>query len=206
MMPFLVMWGEYCYSNTIQSRQRARIVDFHLDRSFNESNLSCKWSRSSISFGGPFSDLKDDGSRVFDNIASSRGTQIDRMKSWVMDEVIATIDEASEPSYSPDIQMTWFMASISFDVILDLLLTDALLAIISIVVVFSYLWLITGSSFLAIIGMSGLQLCIPPSFPSSQPDFLFSLPPFLLPFPQPPLSRSVSLARMRALSLSSFSL
>ena len=47
------------------------------------------------------------------------------------------------------------------DILVDVLVTDALLAIISVHVVFFYIWFTIGSLFLAVVGMSEIVLSLP---------------------------------------------
>ena len=47
------------------------------------------------------------------------------------------------------------------DLLVDILLTDAMLAIISVTVVFFYIWITVGSLFLAMVGMSEILLSLP---------------------------------------------
>ena len=53
------------------------------------------------------------------------------------------------------------MAALLFDVFIQILLTDAMLAIGSIGMVFTYIWVTTGSGFLALIGMTEIVLSLP---------------------------------------------
>lgn len=144
---------------------RAPFVNFHLDKDFDTSNLVCKWSRASISFGGPLPNLLADGSREFNSTSkletSAERSQNDLLIKWVKSKLLPDLDKAAKTNYSPSVDMIYFMGSISFEVILDLLTLDALRAIISVLMVFIYIWLTTGSLFLAAVGMSQIILSLP---------------------------------------------
>jgi len=60
-----------------------------------------------------------------------------------------------------DVLASFHMAALIFDVFIQVLLTDAMLAIASIGMVFTYIWVTTGSGFLALIGMTEIVLSLP---------------------------------------------
>ena len=53
------------------------------------------------------------------------------------------------------------MAALIFDIIIQILLNDGMLANISISLVFNYIWFTTGSYFLALVGMLEILLSLP---------------------------------------------
>ena len=53
------------------------------------------------------------------------------------------------------------MAALIFDVFIEILLVDGTLAVASVVMVFAYIWITTGSGFLALVGMSEILFSLP---------------------------------------------
>ena len=97
--------------------------------------------------------MNDDGFRKFKDINVDRSTQTERMLTWLR-EVLPEMKESAKGSYSAAVDMTYFMDAVIFDQILELLVVDASLVIISIGLVFTYICLNTGYFFLAAVGMS----------------------------------------------------
>ena len=150
---------------------RGMFVDFVVDKNYNVSNPKSKWVRSLISFGGPLKDKDEDGTALYTNVTrDSRGPQRDKLKDWILCEktgdckapgVYQELTKASKNSFTDGINLIYFMTTLLFDVLILLLAQDGLLAVFSVVVIFLYIWVTTGSVFLALVGMSEIVLSLP---------------------------------------------
>jgi len=79
---------------------------------------------------GPLPDLNDDGTRMYPNLTrASEPPQSDKLKKWVVREVLADIEKATKSAYSPDLNFIYFMTTLIFDVLIALLAQDGSLAI-----------------------------------------------------------------------------
>ena len=138
---------------------RARLVDYHLDKDFNTTNLISRWSRSQIAFGGPLPDLLQDGSREFKVVQEDSAMQRNRLAGWIKTDILPDIGQTKGAT-----EVMYMMPSITFEVMLGLLVVDGALAIISVALVFIWMRIMTGSTFLAAAGMSEIILSIPVSW------------------------------------------
>ena len=138
---------------------RARLVDYHLDKDFNTTNLISRWSRSQIAFGGPLPDLLQDGSREFKVVQEDSAMQRNRLAGWIKTDILPDIGQTEGAT-----EVMYMMPSITFEVMLGLLVVDGALAIISVALVFIWMRIMTGSTFLAAAGMSEIILSIPVSW------------------------------------------
>ena len=69
--------------------------------------------------------------------------------------------EVTDVDHSSSVATYYFMGTLIFDVIIDILVSDALRAILSFILVFIYLRFMIGSWFLAFVGMLEIFLSIP---------------------------------------------
>ena len=67
----------------------------------------------------------------------------------------------SSDNYNDQIQTYYFMGTLIFDVIINILVSDALKAVLSFVLVFMYLRIMIGSWLLASVGMLEIFLSLP---------------------------------------------
>jgi len=132
---------------------RAMMLDYHVDQNFNTTNAKSAWSRSIITFGGPI-----DG---YNNVKTKRREQRNVLKAWIIKNVLDDLEAATKPSFTKDVKMIFFSTTLIFDVFIALLVQDGTLALFSIIVVGIYIGVATGSTFLAIVGMSEIVLSIP---------------------------------------------
>jgi len=132
---------------------QAMFVDFHLDNQFNVSNTACKFTRSIIPFGGPLKGYAD--------TKTNSTQQASKLKEYVLNNLEASFAKASKGGYSEYLNVYYFMTALIFDIFIQILLMDASLAIVSVALVFIYIWITTGSVFLATVGMSEILLSIP---------------------------------------------
>jgi len=97
----------------------------------------------------------------YDNTTVNGKEQDDKLKAWIISNVLDDLEEASTPKYSKHVELTYFSTSLIFDVFIRLLIQDGSLAIFSIAMVGIYIGVATGSTFLAIVGISEIVLSLP---------------------------------------------
>ena len=73
--------------------------------------------------------------------------------SYVLDNFLDEMDRLAKEKTHKEINSYYFMEAIIFDVILDIIIRDGLLAIFSLVFVFIWLRINTGSWFLSAVGI-----------------------------------------------------
>lgn len=132
-----------------------RHFDFHVDKEFNTTNPKSAFSRSIISIGGPL--------RGYKNTEDRADEQEKKMKKYVVDKLEGKMYKASKGSYGDYgkyVSLYYFMTALIFEVFIKILQNDGLLALASIGMVFTYVWIVTGSLFLAMVGMSEILLSI----------------------------------------------
>jgi len=132
---------------------QAMFVDFHLDNEFNTTNTKCKFTRSIVSFGGPLPGYR--------NTRVDEDEQEKKTKKYIIDNLEASFLKASKGGYSDFVTVYYFMTALILDIFLKILQNDGMLAFISIALVFTYIWITTGSVFLASVGMSEIVLSLP---------------------------------------------
>ena len=71
----------------------------------------------------------------------------------MIDELLDDMDRLAKSKTHEEIDSYYFMGALIFDVILKILQQDAMLAIFSMVFVFVWLFINTGSGFLAFVGI-----------------------------------------------------
>ena len=81
--------------------------------------------------------------------------------SFVIQNFLKKMKEISSADHNIHINSLYFMGGLIFDVIIDILVSDALRAILSFFFVFTYLRLMVGSWFLASIGMLEIIFSLP---------------------------------------------
>jgi len=132
---------------------QAMIVDFHLDDTFNLTNTKCKFTRTILEFGGPL--------EGYPNTVTNETEQEKKTKAYILDKLEENFYEAAQGGYSDYITVYYFMTSLILDIILAIVQMDGMLAIFSVAIVFIYIWITTGSCFLAVVGMSEIILSLP---------------------------------------------
>lgn len=81
--------------------------------------------------------------------------------SFIIKTFLSDLKDISDPKHNDEIKTYYFMGSLIFDIIVDILLSDAVKAIMSFVSVFLYLRYMIGSWFLAIVGMLEIFMSLP---------------------------------------------
>jgi hypothetical protein len=132
---------------------RAGLVDFFFDQNFNVSNPVSMYSRSITYFGGPRKGYK--------NTTDREGEQDAEVKKYVLDNLYEDMQRVSKKSNSKETNTFYFMTAIIFDIFIKILIQDMSAAILSVLLVFWYLWYMLGSLFLAAVGMAEILLSIP---------------------------------------------
>lgn len=76
-----------------------------------------------------------------------------RIPSWVVDNFLDEMDDLAKDKTHKEINSYYFMGALIWDIILQILYRDAMLAIVSLVFVFIWLLINTCSWFLATVGI-----------------------------------------------------
>jgi len=129
------------------------LVDFHLDKTFSLNNTKCMFTRTVLPFGGPL--------EGYANTATKESEQEKKTKAYILDKLEQNFYKAAQGGYSDYVTVYYFMTSLILDIILAIAQQDGTLAVFSIFMVFFYIWITTGSGFLALVGMSEIILSLP---------------------------------------------
>jgi predicted RND superfamily exporter protein len=97
----------------------------------------------------------------YDNTTVYNREQKDKLKVWIINNLIDDLGQATKPKYSKDVELIYFSTTLIFDVFIQLLALDGSLAIFSMAMVGIYIGVATGSTFLAIVGISEIVLSLP---------------------------------------------
>lgn len=85
-------------------------------------------------------------------------------RSYIVDNFLDKMNEISKPGHHSNVNSYYFMGVLILEVLLDIILRDAMLAIASFVFVFLYIRITVGSWVLALIGMTEIVLSVPVSW------------------------------------------
>lgn len=138
-------------------------VDFGFDKGFSIDNLVSIYSRGVLIWGGPLNlttYYDDDDDDSLDEEERSEQDQAD-LKQYIVDGFLDEMDYIAEPGSNKNLNSYYFMGSLIFDVLVNIVIWDALLAIFSLVFVFFWLRINTGSFFLAGVGILEIFMSIP---------------------------------------------
>ena len=91
--------------------------------------------------------------------SSKKDTEL--RKKYVLGIHIDAMDKLSDPNNNEYVNSYYFMGSLIFGLVLDIMMKDALRAVASFVLIFTYLRLNLGSWFLSAVGMLEIILSIP---------------------------------------------
>jgi hypothetical protein len=89
--------------------------------------------------------------------------------SYIVDNFLDEMDELADPETFKELNSYYFMGSLIFDVLIEIVSQDGMLAVISLVFVFIWLRVNTGSFFLATVGITEIFFSIPVAW------FIFSV-------------------------------
>jgi len=143
------------------------LVDFGFDKTFSVDNPKSKFSRGIIFWGGPLEGQETN--LTADEKEALEEGEDDLRKDFVIDNFLDKMNKQAEEGTHSFINSYYFMIAIIGDVILQIVLQDALLAIFSLGFVFFWLRINTGSWFLAAVGFFEISFSIPIAW------FLFSV-------------------------------
>mmetsp|Transcript_16638 Transcript_16638/g.31514 ORF Transcript_16638/g.31514 Transcript_16638/m.31514 type:complete len:1040 (+) Transcript_16638:98-3217(+) len=124
-------------------------VNFYFDANFALDNKVSMFSRSIIYWGELLN-----GTTTVDESEK-------KLKTFILDNLVAQWDEKSSKNYSDKVQSYYFMGSLIWDLILQILLLDGLKALASFTAVFFYLRYMLGSWFLSAVGMFEIVMSLP---------------------------------------------
>jgi hypothetical protein len=124
-------------------------VDYYFDKSFSETNLKSKFTRSVTFFGTPLEGYKDELDREEE--------QDEKLAKWFKQEVYDDLLAAGDG----ELKVQLLFVTIMFEVLLGTIIADSMLANAAILMVWSFLWLQTGSCFIATMGMIEIVLSLP---------------------------------------------
>lgn len=125
------------------------IVNFFLDENFDISNQVSMFSRSIIYWGELLDGTKDEEEAD------------DKRKEFILKNLLKPWNTLTNSNNNEEIKSYFFMGALIFDIIIQILVADALKAIASLVAVFFYLRYMIGSWFLSAIGMYEIFMSLP---------------------------------------------
>ncbi len=111
------------------------------------------FTRSVIPFGGPREGYKSS--------TEDEDEQGKEVKEYVLDNLYDDMTKVSKKSHSKETNTFYFMTQLIFDVFIGILLRDTTAAVISVILVWVYMWYMLGSLFLASTGMLEILLSLP---------------------------------------------
>jgi predicted RND superfamily exporter protein len=129
-------------------------VDYFFGKSFSDDNLKSRFTRSLFLFGIPLEGYADDADREEE--------QADKINTYFMDNLYDKLFAKSQEA--GEVKFLFLMVGTIFDVIISILIKDALLAIFAVIAVLLFLWLQTGSWFIASMGMVEILLSLPTAY------------------------------------------
>jgi hypothetical protein len=137
-------------------------VDYFLDKNFASDNLQSKFTRSVFQFGKPLVGYVDDMDREEE--------QQDAINKYFLDElyvhllpISVEIANGKSPAEG-EVKFLLLMTGTIFDIIIGIVIQDCLLAVMAILMVWAFLWLQTGSCFIASMGMAEILLSLPTGY------------------------------------------
>jgi hypothetical protein len=129
-------------------------VDYFFDKGFSATNLNSKYSRSRIEFGGP--------TAGFVSSEHDQRSQTDAQNKWFKSQVYnPLLDPLQKTGTKDGVEVLSLKTSLIFEVIIDVLIADALLAVGAVLMIFFFIRLQTGSWFIAIMGMLEILFSLP---------------------------------------------
>jgi len=135
------------------------LVDFGYDKGFSLANPVSHFSRGILFWGGPLEARTQSASE--EDEEETEDAEGKQRKEFIKDEYLDKMNEQSEKDTHAEINSYYFMTSLIGDVILSIVVQDALLAIFSFVFVFLWLRVNTNSWFLAFVGFFEILFSIP---------------------------------------------
>lgn len=134
------------------------LVDFGFDKGFAIDHQVSQFSRGIVWWGSPLTDRSE--LTMEEKEEADEKDEEDR-KDFIVEHYLEEMDEQASPGTHETINSYYFMGALIIDVILEIVQQDAMLAIFSLVFVFLWLRINTGSWFLAGVGIFEIFFSIP---------------------------------------------
>jgi len=149
------------------------VIDFGFDSEFSPDNLVSIYSRAIVFWGAPLNLTTSDNSM---EDASSKSLTVEELeeeakekkknddkalKDYILKDFLKEMDRLATDETNPEVNSYYFMIALILDVLLKIVVRDALLALISVSFVFFWLRINVGSWFLAGIGILEIFLSCP---------------------------------------------
>jgi len=143
-------------------------VIFGYDTNFSTENPVSQFSRGILFWGGPLNVRDDieggdeDGDTTTDEDDEAKQEQDEEdLKDYIVDNFLDDMDALAEEDNHRQLNSYYFMGALIFDVLIDIVAKDGMLAMISLAFVFVWLRINTGSFFLAGVGLLEIFFSIP---------------------------------------------
>jgi hypothetical protein len=137
-------------------------IDFGYDKRFSVETPISMYSRGIVWWGGPLEG--SEGNKTTDELEAVDEADNEKRKDFVLDNYFEEMEALAEEDASANINSYYFMTSLIGDVILQIVVQDAALALFSFLFVFIWLRINTGSWFLASVGFFEIFFSIPVSW------------------------------------------
>ncbi|CAB9521609.1 dispatched homolog 1 [Seminavis robusta] len=134
------------------------LVDFGFDKGFSIDNPVSLYSRGILFWGGP---LTDRGNLTAEEKEEADENDDEQRKDYIIDNHLDNMNDQASDDKHPTVNSYYFMVALIVDVILEIVQQDAMKAIASLVFVFLWLFINTGSWFLAGVGIFEIFFSIP---------------------------------------------
>lgn len=149
-------------------------VDFGFDKNFSLNNTKSYYSRTLLTWGGPYnhsgsevmkkygddtSDLTVDELKEMEEELEKEDQ--DKLKKYIVDNFLKEMDDIAASNYHNTIDSYYFMGTLILDVLLEIVIRDGSLAVYSLIFVFFWVASMVGSWFLAIIGFFEIVFSLP---------------------------------------------
>lgn len=131
----------------------APLVDYYFDKGFSVSNLRSKHSRGVLSYGLPLAGYKNQDDRAEE--------QSENFSSWFRAEFNDYLQETRDVG---DVEVLFFATPLIRDEFLNIIVNDLLKVLVSLGLVFLWIFLQTGSIVIALAGITEIILSIPLAF------------------------------------------
>uniref|UniRef100_A0A7S3KY13 SSD domain-containing protein n=1 Tax=Amphora coffeiformis TaxID=265554 RepID=A0A7S3KY13_9STRA len=145
------------YLNQVDSYKG--FVDFGFDKEFSVDNLVSHYSRGILLWGGPLEVRSTD--LTPDEVDDQDADDSEQRREYVVDNFLDEMERLAEGGTHDEINSYFFMEAIIFDILIEIVIRDGLLAIFSLMFVFIWLRINTGSWFLSAVGIFEIFISIP---------------------------------------------
>eukprot|EP00594_Rhizosolenia_setigera_P013026 CAMPEP_0178956888 /NCGR_PEP_ID=MMETSP0789-20121207/10553_1 /TAXON_ID=3005 /ORGANISM="Rhizosolenia setigera, Strain CCMP 1694" /LENGTH=1093 /DNA_ID=CAMNT_0020638965 /DNA_START=152 /DNA_END=3433 /DNA_ORIENTATION=- len=154
---------------------KAPYVSSFYDEGFSLEYPYTFYSRSIQSWGSPLDTSMLDTSNIYNttNVNETNNETLEKLikkeeervrKSFIFNNFLDDLDEISNVKSSETVNAYYFMGSLIFDFIIEILIRDSIKALLSFTIIFVYLWFKLKSFFLALVGFTEIVLSLPIAF------------------------------------------